>query len=105
MADKLIHNEDTQNYPFCILQLVVEMFWPLFDMNQPIIIDKADKLMYIPNDYTQSYPFCRLQLVIQTFKDSTKWTKQLKLVIEELLLKTFVFNEEKNALEYRTLKG
>ena len=28
MADKLmyIHNDDTQNYPFCGLQLMVEMF-------------------------------------------------------------------------------
>ena len=42
MADFMyIPNDDAQNYPLCILQLVVETFWTLNFMNQPIKIHKA----------------------------------------------------------------
>ena len=36
MADKLMYNNNTQNYPFCRLQLVVETFEHLTKLtNQP----------------------------------------------------------------------
>ena len=36
MTDKLMYipNEDTQNYPYCRLQLVVKTFWTL-NLNEP----------------------------------------------------------------------
>ena len=40
----------------------------------------ADKLMYIPKYDTQNYPYSRLQLVVKTFRYSTLWTNQSKLV-------------------------
>ena len=55
MADKLVYisNDDTQNYPFCKLQL--------------------DLLYSFPsNEDLQNYPFCTLQLVVETFKHSTE---------------------------------
>ena len=43
-----IPNDDTQNYPFCKLQLVVETFWPNKPTNQnplkdPKIVNPTNK--------------------------------------------------------------
>ena len=67
MADKLVYisNDDTQNYPFCKLQLGLLYSFPngLFynDLKDNTI---ADKSMYIPKIDKQNYPICTVYITI-----------------------------------------
>ena len=99
MADKLMYipNDNTQSYPFCRLQFVVETFEHLTywtNLMKVIIMwfmyflsvierDKtmAEKLMYIPNDDTQHFKqlFIRFYFLQQIFSAPVKY-EILKLV-------------------------
>ena len=60
MDDKLmcISNDDTQIYPFCILQLVAETFQPSNLMNQPnLILIKVPKVVKPTNKKTVNKDF------------------------------------------------